>query len=305
MGGHVTPTVWTGVAAARGRPLLATWSTSTVLLSRDGGRHFEQVLAGKGHVGHAAFGDDGTLFAVRGQGTLHVRTADGHETMRPLSFARATKEFAAGAGALAWIGTRADRGADALPSLAVSNDAGRTWTFPDVSLGSFENHVSIDEDGTLRVFAANEEECGGGYQTRFVGSVHGGDFKEPGWPLDTPGNAFNGADGWSYAVGECGEPDNALHLCVVDPEGSAARAEPVAAQTFVTLHAVSNGNDVWGTLDGQLAWFSQRAVIFPAQHTPKGLTVGAIDAEGRPLGIVHGRVLRFTRDSKWETLLAG
>jgi hypothetical protein len=296
-------TAWEGVAAARQHDFVAAWKGSTLALSRDGGKTFRRQAEGSEHVARASFDDEGTLFVLRGAHSLSVVSRRGEAREARLDFARTTTELVGGAGALAWIGTR-EGDANHQPTLALSRDAGATWTFPEVDLGSLENHLAIDADGTLRLLVEDEADCGGGHQAILVGKVAGGGFREPGWPLDAPGTATLGDGGWSYALGACGESDAGAHLCAVDPDGEPMAALPAAHATFGTFHAVTDGRETWATLDGRLAWLSRDAVIFPARHTPKGFVLDAVDAEGRPVGVARGRVVRFRRDGKWETLLA-
>jgi hypothetical protein len=290
------------VAAARGRAFVAAWRGSTVVLSKDGGKTFRRAADGQGHVTRAVFDDDGTLFVLRSARSLTVVGQEGEAREAELAFAHTTTELAAGAGTLAWIGTREGE-ANAQPTLGLSRDGGKSWSFPALDLGSFANQVSIDADGTMHLLLEDEADCGGGNQRLLVGNVLGRAFREPGWPLDAPGAATIGDEGWSYALGSCKGVDDSGHLCAVDPQGEPMSVLPAAHDTFETLHAVTDGKQTWATLDGRLAWLSRAVVLFPAMHTPKGFVLDAVDAEGRPVGVARGRVVRFRRDGKWETLL--
>ena len=296
---------WTGVAASAGAPnVVAAWTQSDISFSRDGGKTFDLVLASPGHIDAGAIDARGELYVVREGNKLGVRAPHGETTAwRTLAFAKKTTSITTGAGTLAWIGAREGEDGEAL---ALSSDAGLTWSFPTrPALGDFANEVTIDESGAIRLMTSNEAGCGGGFQARYLGDVTGGAWKDVAWPLDAPGSWAMGEGGWAYGLGDCGaEGGAATHLCGAGSDGEARAVAPVQGKTFTTLHAVTNGVATWGTIDGKLAWLSAGVVMFPAMRTPQGFGVVAVDAEGQPVGLAHGKVMRWTRDEKWHTLFS-
>lgn len=293
---------WVGVAASRGASgVLAAWTASRVAVSRDDGKHYHYVLDGKGDVVAAAMDDAGTLFAIRGARALGVVTRSGETAWRTIPFAKTTSSLVAGAGVVAWVGER-DVATPEGSRLAISRDDGATWTVAENApdLGDFANGLAIDPDGTLRLMSATESDCGGGWQSRWTGDATGV-WKEAGWPLDAPATWGIGDEGWTYAIGDCGDGVGG-HLCAVDPAGNASAIAVTRGATFKSLHAVTNGRATWATVDGRLAWLSRGAAMFPAGAPPHGFALAAIDADGQPIGLAEGRAVRWTRDGHWRSL---
>jgi hypothetical protein len=291
---------WVGLAASRGASgVLAAWTKSRVAVSRDDGKHYHYVLDGKGDVSAAAMDDAGTLFAARGA-SLGVVKRSGESVWRAIPFAKTTSSLVAGTGTLAWIGERTDRDG---ASLAISRDDGVTWIAQTgaPALGDFSNALAVEPDGTLRLMTSNESDCGGGWQARFVGNAATGEWKEAAWPLDAPGNWGIGDEGWSYAVGDCGDGASGK-LCAIDPDGNATAVATTRASTFKAMHAVTNGRATWATIDGRLAWLSRGDAMFPASAAPKGFALAAVDADGAPIGIADGHAVRWSRDGRWRAL---
>ena len=306
---------WIGVAAAaNAKGVMAAWTASDVSLSRDGGRAYQPALAHDGRVDAVAFAKDGALAVIREGRELGIQTLGGAPSWRTLPFAKKTTSLTAGGDALAWMGTREEDGAE---SLAISRDMGATWTFNDgPGLGDFKSEVRIEDDGALALIIENDADCGGGFQARYFGDVKGGPalatsvaplgrgglhLTDARWPLDAPGAWAMGQHGWSYGISDCGD-GSANHLCAVDANGEAMAVAPVQDKTFTTLRGVTSAKATWATLDGKLAWLDGPTVMFPAAHTPRGFTVSAIDDDDRPIGIVHGTVVQWTRDEKWRPL---
>ena len=121
------------------------------------------------------------------------------------------------------------------------------------------------------------------------------------WFDSRGGNWGIGDEGWSYAVGNCGDGVESK-LCAVDPAGNASSVAVARGTTFKSMHTVTNGRATWAMLDGKLAWLSRGAVMFPAGAAPKGFTLVAVDAEGQPIGIAEGHATRWSRDGKWRAI---
>ncbi len=293
---------WIGVVASRGAGgVLGAWTASRVVVSRDDGRHYHTVLDGKDDVAKVAMDDAGTLFALRGANALGIVKRNGESTWRAIPFAKKTSALVAGAGIVAWIGaSSATTDGDVL---MVSRDEGATWSVPTGApiLGDFANDLVIEPDGTLRLMTSNEADCGGGFQERWIGDLTTNTWKEATWPLDTPGRWGIGDEGWSYAVGNCGDGVESK-LCAVDPAGNAIAVAVARGATFKGMHAVTNGRATWAMLDGKLAWLSRGTVMFPAGAAPKGFALLAVDAEGQPIGIAEGHATRWSRDGKWRAI---
>lgn len=294
---------WIGVVASRGATgVLGAWTASRVVVSRDDGRHYHAVLDGKDDVTKVAIDDAGTLFAMRGTNALGVVKRSGEATWRSIPFAKKTSALVAGAGIVAWIGERSSETPEG-EVLAVSRDEGATWSVPAgaPALGDFANALVIDPDGTLRLMTSNESDCGGGWQARWIGDLATSAWKEADWPLDAPGNWGIGDEGWSYAVGNCGDGVESK-LCAVDPAGNATSVAVARGTTFKSMHIVTSGRATWAMLDGKLAWLSRGAVMFPAGAVPKGFALVAVDAEGQPIGLAEGHATRWSRDGKWRAI---
>jgi hypothetical protein len=148
---------------------------------------------------------------------------------------------------------------------------------------------------------SNESDCGGGWQSRWIGDVSHNAWKEAEWTLDTPGTWGVGDEGWTYAVGDCGDGVQGK-LCAIDPAGAASAIATTRNQTFKTLNAVTNGKATWAMIDGRLAWLSHGNVMFPSGATPKGFALVAIDEDGAPIGIADGHAMRWSRDGRWRSL---
>jgi hypothetical protein len=65
---------------------------------------------------------------------------------------------------------------------------------------------------------------------------------------------------------------------------------------------MTDSRATWAVLDGKLAWLGDAVAMFPAKRTPKDLELRAIDADGRPIGVAGGTIVRFTTGGKWERL---
>jgi hypothetical protein len=294
---------WIGVAASHGRHgVTAAWTRKRVFFSRDGGKSFAPVLDGNGRVDDVAIDSVGTLFVRRGT-SLGVLTSDDHATWHPLPFANQTVALAAGKGVVAWLGWRDDASTGPKATLAVSRDDGGSWALLDPpALGDFRNELVIADDGTASLMVGEEADCGGGWQQRFVGTLDGaGKWTQATWPLDAPGTWSLGAGGWTYALGDCGDGNDG-RLCGVAPDGKATVIAPVQRAAFASFAATTDGRATWATLDGKLAWLGDAVVMFPAKRTPKGLALQTIDADGRPVGIAGGTIVRFGTSGKWEKL---
>lgn len=301
------PRHWLGVVASSNfANVMAAWTKTEVLLSADGGKTSRAVLPGHGEVDTVAIDERDQVLVVRrrpGARDLGVRDVHGATLWRVIPHATKTLELSATGGAVTWHGVIKTDDGGRKEAIAISRDDGATWVFPaGVDLGTFANRVHVDPDGTVRVMAATEADCGGGYQARFVGNVAGGEWNQVAWPLDTPTGFGLGAAGWAYGIGDCGDDSNGERLCAAGPDGEAVVVQP--AMRLSNLDVVTDGHATWATVDGRLASLREGTARFPAKTSPRGLHLTGTDAEGQPLGVAGGAALRWTRAGAWQTLFA-
>jgi hypothetical protein len=303
----VAPRRWLGVVASPAKmSVMAAWTKTEVLLSTDGGETSRSVLPGAGDIEAVSIDERGDVVAVRRHRRareLGVRDVGGATRWRIIPRATKTLALAAVGGAVTWHGVV--RSSDGSPeeAIAISRDEGATWAFPaGATLGSFANHVQVDRDGTVRLMAASEADCGGGYQARFVGNVTGGEWTQVDWPLDTPTGFGLGAEGWAYGIGDCGNSADGQRLCAAGPDGEAVVVQPIVR--LASLDVVTDGRATWATIDGKLANLHEGAVRFPARTSPRRLRLTGMDAQGQPVGVAGGAAVRWTRAGVWQTLFA-
>lgn len=299
------PRRWLGVAASPAQTyVMAAWTKTDVLLSADGGETSRSVLSGAGSVETVSIDERGDVVAVRrhrGARELGVRDVGGATHWRVIPHATKTLALAAVGGAVTWHGVVKTSDGAPEEAIAISRDEGATWVFPaGATLGSFANHVQVDRDGTVRLMAASEADCGGGYQARFVGNVAGGEWQQVDWPLDTPTGFGLGAQGWAYGIGDCGDSTDGQRLCGAGPAGGAVVVQP--AVHLASLDVVTDGRATWATIDGKLANLREGTVRFPARTSPRGLRLTGVDAQGQPVGVASGAAVRWTRAGAWQPL---
>ncbi len=304
---HASNGPWKGVLVSpHHTDLMATWDHQGLYVSHNGGHHTTAVLKQRPlNVQTATWDHQNNLLIIDGHNVLHRFTQQGQHHTQALPFVLNTVALIAQPQRLVHIGeidAVAPDGDPYGPAISISTDHGKTWTHAYTSLGDTDTQVSADAAGQIQIISAHESGCGGGGQDRtLLNPQHPKEHSVP-WPLDTALFA-PGAQGWAYGVDVCVEYENAIQICAVSPTGAVFPIGSPNPQQFGGTFQSAQLNDTTYILQHQNLWKLQGSKgTLLNNKAPKDLQMLSVDAGGRPVGLVHGNVVRLNADGSWTHL---
>jgi hypothetical protein len=234
---------------------------------------------------------------------LHVVRAGRKPVARAVPFKGQTTWFVAGGGWLAWLGQEGNE----VEQYMISRDGGETWQAArSPGRHNAGNAARLDPDGTLYTMGDSEAPCGGGGQSRERGRVDGTAWESLPWSIDSPTQWWLGARGWGYGVAGCGADGNVRRLCAIGPQQE-DDARPVPGPELKDNQAVvvvSNGRDTLARIDQRLYRLRGGDAELVDRHVPSDVSSLAVDARGRAVALVGGRVVRWAGTEGWRVLMA-
>lgn len=295
-----------GVAAARraDAPVaIAAWSDSALHVGDAEGRAFRSLPMDA--IEALALDDDGTMLVVRSPrngpaaGSVEVVLPDG----RPRRVATGSpRAVAAGAGVLAYVD---DQG-----QVQRSDDGGRSWSrvaVPkpcgdcDPALSGSSVDLAIGNGGELVAANVDWSTCTSRdivEWQRVLRAPRRGAFAQASIVLSPEDDAAVwqvGAFGWAYGVSAAGR--------LLATSGQATHALWRVRDDRRRLLLAQNGRGtVVLTSDGLLAVEGPKAIALD-RNPPASIEALALDVRGRPLAIVSGDLVRFSRASGWQKLV--
>lgn len=305
VGEDAAPGSYSGVATAAGRSdVLVVWNQTGVSRSRDDGRTF-QPLFSAGTVRAVAVTDAGEVLAVWQRSAevpfALVSSARGATTDPPID---AHHLYVAGRHVVV-VGVRRGAASDRPDALARSSDGGRTWSVLDMyAWGNFANEIRLGRDGTLRHLSSSEAACGGGSQGLYRLPPNEREWQTDPWPFDAPVSMQIGVGGWTYALDDrCGDDDlSTERLCGSHGDRVVRMSAPVGMHAWQTWSVATNGRTTLATLEGRLLRLEGGAAHALSAHVPAGFAISSVDGRGRAVGVLNGRVVRWSPRRGWRVL---
>jgi len=215
------PGPYRGVTASIDGRFVAKWTIDAVSISTDGGKSFAPALDHPGEVSAAALDARGTLYVVRGT-SVGVQSGTSERWSTVPGVISISDMIVAGPNVVLQALVAAVGDDDPAERIVVSRDAGRSWTArPEWQVGNFQTTVALADDGTIDYISGWEAACGGGYQSRFHGSIASETLSDGRWSMDAPTTATPTLSGVAYALDESCVPGQTA-LCADTTRGVVA-----------------------------------------------------------------------------------
>ncbi len=301
-----------GVAVSRGTAgVIAAWTYSQLLVSRDDGRTFISVAEWpeeqSGVIRDVVVGRSGTVFALRGN-EVHIFRANETHVVRTVSCTEPLEDdvepsqLVVGGGyigvVLPWCG-------DERPILALSRDYGRTWLRRRLPEYVEEiTHTTIRPGGVID-FIAVIPDCMHTYNERYRGHVRGAwwrpiaDTLGDGSGMGHDGTTYEVRDGWDSE--ESCLPDGRTGLCSIDTEGR-RRAVLIEDEGDVQLLVAHNGARTYALYGGKFLRLRGARHEVLAEDVPDTLETLTVDSCHRAVALDAGRIARWSPDAGWRII---
>jgi hypothetical protein len=293
---------WIGVAAAAGDAEAVVWSKSAIWSVAQ--RRF--LLEGASDVAGVAVMDDGTVFAIRGDGSLGIakgpRADEWQRTpLAGVTLGRQDGWIEDGAMLSHLVGLEADgpwmawfvrSKGDEKPRLALTRDRGRSWTVQllpeDDGLELEAATIHLRAGGRIDLLAAYyvQVECGAREAARFEGRL--------------------GSNEWTNKRVAGGEQRPGTFLDYAETDlgfGHDGRIHPLATVhgTIRTYAVRAITGDDGLPMRGELVRILGRRQIALAD-APLDLVLMTVDQSSHPAGLAQGRVEWWSEELGWQSL---